>query len=202
MSPGLCLPYVAVPHRHEPVPEVVGQAAGAAFFVVAANNEAEGPGLQKPWRLPEAPRAEESGLICVAESQAGNDVHWRWRLQAAEDIAAQIDPQRFGVNNFYVFGSSNNATAGPESDIDLLVHFQGNETQQRELFTWLEGWSLSLAEANYLRTGYKINGLLDVHLVTDEDIRNRTGYASKIGAVTDAARPLPIGIARRRNGYY
>ena len=134
--------------------------------------------------------------------QAGNDVHWRWRLQAAEDIAAQIDPQRFGVNNFYVFGSTNNATAGPESDIDLLVHFQGNETQQRELFTWLEGWSLSLAETNYLRTGYKINGLLDVHLVTDEDIRNRTGYASKIGAVTDAARPLPIGIARRRNGYY
>jgi hypothetical protein len=28
--------------------------------------------------------------------------------------------------------------------------------------------------------------------VTDEDIENRSGFASKIGAVTDAARPLPL----------
>jgi pyruvate,water dikinase len=64
----------------------------------------------------------------------------------------------------------------------------------------LDGWSLSLAEENYLRTGYKINRLLDVHLVTDEDVQNRTGFAAKIGAVTDAARPLAIGLARRKNG--
>ena len=42
---------------------------------------------------------------------------------------------------------------------------------------------------NYLRTGYKSEGLLDVHFVTDEDIEQKTSYASKIGAVTDAARP-------------
>jgi hypothetical protein len=46
---------------------------------------------------------------------------------------------------------------------------------------------------NYLRTGYKTQGLLDVHYVTDEDIATRTSYASKIGAVTDAARPLQLG---------
>jgi hypothetical protein len=37
-----------------------------------------------------------------------------------------------------------------------------------------------------LRSG----GILDVHLVTDEDIANKTSYAVKIDAVTDAARPL------------
>ena len=47
---------------------------------------------------------------------------------------------------------------------------------------------------NYLRTGYRLpGGLLDVHLVTDEDIAHKTSYAVKIGAVTDAARRLPMG---------
>jgi hypothetical protein len=33
---------------------------------------------------------------------------------------------------------------------------------------------------------------LDVFMVTDEDIANRTGLAAKIGAATDAARALPL----------
>ena len=71
---------------------------------------------------------------------------------------------------FYVFGSTKNATAGPGSDIDLLVHFRGPQQQREELALWLDGWSLCLAEMNYLRTGYRTDGLLDVHCVTDEDI--------------------------------
>jgi pyruvate,water dikinase len=51
---------------------------------------------------------------------------------------------------------------------------------------------LSLGEVNFLRTGYRTDNLLDVHIVTDEDIANRTSYAVKIGAVTDAARELPL----------
>jgi hypothetical protein len=31
-----------------------------------------------------------------------------------------------------------------------------------------------------------------VHIVTDDDIAKRTSYAAKIGAVTDAARPLAL----------
>ena len=57
---------------------------------------------------------------------------------------------------------------------------------------WFEGWSLSLDEMNYLRTGYRTGGLLDVHIVTDEDIEKKSSYAVKIGAVTDAARSLPM----------
>jgi hypothetical protein len=45
---------------------------------------------------------------------------------------------------------------------------------------------------NYQRTGYASDGLLDIHLVTGEDIAKKTSYAVKIGAVTDAARPLPM----------
>ena len=117
---------------------------------------------------------------------------WRWRLRMVECIAAHLDPERFGVNGFYVFGSTKNATAGPNSDIDVLIHFTGTKKQRKELLLWLEGWGITLAELNYQRTGYKSDGLLDVHLVTDEDIANKTSYAVKIGAVTDAARPLPM----------
>jgi pyruvate,water dikinase len=127
--------------------------------------------------------------------QADSDFHWRWRLQSAETISSHLDPQRFGVKAFYIFGSTKNATAGPGSDIDILIHFQGNEDQRKELLTWLEGWSLSLGQINYLRTGVQSAGLLDVHLVTDADIKKGTSYAAKIGAVTDAARPLSIGTA-------
>jgi predicted nucleotidyltransferase len=123
------------------------------------------------------------------------DDHWRWRLTMAQRIAAEVDAERFGVRAMYVLGSTKNASAGPQSDLDLLVHVSGTPEQRRELELWLEGWSLCLSEINYLRTGYRSDGLLDVHVITDEDIARRTSYAVKIGAVTDPARALPLGRA-------
>jgi hypothetical protein len=121
------------------------------------------------------------------------DLFWRWRMSMAERVAASLDPARFGVRAFYVFGSTKSGSAGPGSDIDVLVHFQGTEEQRRDLLIWLEGWSLCLAEMNFQRTGYRTDGLLDVHIVTDDDIAKKTSYAVKIGAATDPARLLPIG---------
>ncbi|MFZ1946266.1 MAG: PEP/pyruvate-binding domain-containing protein [bacterium] len=117
---------------------------------------------------------------------------WTWRHRMAEYIASQLDPDRFGAVGFYVFGSTKNATAGLGSDIDILIHFRGTDAQREQLMIWLNGWSLCLDEINYLRTGYRTGGLLDVHIVTDEDIANKTSFAVKIGAVTDAARPLAL----------
>nr|MBN2276192.1 nucleotidyltransferase domain-containing protein [candidate division Zixibacteria bacterium] len=131
------------------------------------------------------------GLVQAEEHHKEN--YWHWRLRSAEMIASQIDQARFGVAGCYIFGSTKNRTAGPASDIDLLIHFRGSPEQRRLLDSWLEGWSLSLADFNYLRTGYRTGGLLDVHYVTDEDIASKTSYALKIDAVTDAARPLQIG---------
>jgi pyruvate,water dikinase len=122
------------------------------------------------------------------------DMHWKWRLRAAEEIAGRLDGKRFGVKNFYVFGSTKNATAGPGSDIDILIHFVGNKEQRQDLESWLDGWSVSLDYSNFLKTGYKSDGLLDVHIITDEDIANKTSFAVKINAVTDAARPLDIAV--------
>jgi len=113
-------------------------------------------------------------------------------MYMAECIAVQLDPERFGVSALYVLGSVKNATAGPSSDIDLLVHFRGNDRQRADLVLWFEGWSLCLDEVNFLRTGCRTGGILDVHLITDEDVAQRSSYAVKIGAATDAARLLPL----------
>ena len=120
--------------------------------------------------------------------------YWRWRMKMAEKIASELDSDRFGVKGIYVFGSTKNAVSGPGSDIDLIVHIEKEKCNIKELSLWFEGWSLALSEMNYLRTGYKSSGLLDVHYVTDEDIKNKSSYASKIGAITDAARPLKVKI--------
>ncbi len=122
----------------------------------------------------------------------GREQYWRWRLRMAERLAAEIDPRRFGVRAVYLIGSTKNASAGPSSDIDLLIHVGHDQRQRHDLEVWLKGWSLCLGEMNYLRTGYQTRELLDVHFVTDEDISARTSFAAKIGAVTDAALELPL----------
>ncbi len=139
------------------------------------------------------PQQVAQDVAVVTEQESGrNENHWRWRLRFAERLAAELDGARFGVMAFYVIGSTKNATAGPASDIDILLHFRGTEKQRSELLLWLEGWSDCLGEINFLRTGYRTDGLLDVHLITDEDIAQRTSFAVKIGAITDPARELPM----------
>lgn len=118
--------------------------------------------------------------------------HWRWRYKMAETIAANIDPGRFGLKAIYLIGSTKNGAAGPASDIDLLLHFDGDEKQRLFLEKWLEGWSLCLSEMNFLKTGCRTNGLLDLHFITDEDLKNKNSCAVKIGSVTDAAKELPM----------
>jgi pyruvate,water dikinase len=120
--------------------------------------------------------------------------HWRWRLVMAERIAAAVDPERFGVRAMYVIGSTKNATAGPASDLDLIVHVTDHAPRDA-LDLWLDGWSRCLAEMNYLRTGYQSDGLLDIHYVRDADLAAQSSFAVKIGAVTDPAKALPLGRA-------
>jgi len=121
------------------------------------------------------------------------DMHWQWRLRSLQHIASLLDPDYFGVKKLYVIGSTKNGTARPDSDIDVLIHFIGSEEQKQQLLTWLDGWSQSLSYFNYMKTGVHTQGLLDVHIVTDEDIARKTSYAMKIGAVTDAAKKLVMG---------
>lgn len=115
---------------------------------------------------------------------------WKWRYNFAEKIAAKIDPDFYGVEAIYLHGSTKNANANATSDINLIVHITGDSEKKKLLQAWFEGWNLALSEMNYLRTGFKVKKILDVAYVTDDDILNKTSYAKKINAITDAAKPL------------
>jgi predicted nucleotidyltransferase len=140
--------------------------------------------------LPE--KREISSEINPSVIHNESEEHWVWRHRMAEAIAAHLDSEKFGVHKLYLFGSTKTATAGPSSDINLLVHFRGTEQQKKGLDLWMDGWSISLAEVNFLRTGHRSAHLLDVHYITDDDIENGTGYMEKIPSISNMARELKL----------
>ncbi len=134
----------------------------------------------------------EDFIYDKADTSIKKEESWMWRMRMAERIAASLDAEKFGVKALYITGSTVSATARPDSDINMLVHFEGNDIQKGKLTEWFNGWSLALSEMNFLKTGYKTNGLLSITFVTEEDIKNKKGLAAKIGAVTDPAKKLNL----------
>jgi predicted nucleotidyltransferase len=127
-----------------------------------------------------------------------HDEDWRWRLRIARFLAAEMDAEHLGVKAIYLFGSTKNAEAGPESDIDLLVHVTGNPAKRSKLEHWMEAWDARLCEVLHSR-GYGVREqLLDVHYITDEDIERGESFAVHIDAVDDPARRLKLG--KKREG--
>lgn len=141
----------------------------------------------------DAAHAPQASADAPIWRESGSDQHWRWRKYMAEQIAEEMDFSLFGVKGLYLFGSTDEETAGMGSDIDLLVHFGGDEAQRSALSLWLDGWSQSLCKINYLRTGFSgRHGLLDVHIVTDEDIARSDSFALRIHSVLSPATPLRV----------
>ena len=144
--------------------------------------------LEKTLEILETEKNQEEGNNYLPILSSLSDSHWKWRNEMTIKIAEKLDLKKFGLNAIYLIGSTKNATAGPASDIDLLVHFKGDSNQKENLQAWIEGWSLCLSEMNFSKTGYITKGLIDLHIVTDEDIQNKTSYATMIGALSDGAR--------------
>lgn len=147
--------------------------------------------LRNSLRALESGKENENGNGQVL-SQVKSDQHWKWRFRMAERICQLMDFEKFGIKAVYLIGSTKNATAGPASDLDLLIHHRATELQLNCLKSWIEGWSLCLAEENFQRTGYQTGKLIDLHLLSEEDIKAQTSFAVMIGAVNDPARLLRI----------
>jgi predicted nucleotidyltransferase len=119
-----------------------------------------------------------------------SDHHWRWRKKMVEALTDRIDFSYFGIFHIYLIGSVKEATAGPKSDIDLLIHVAGDQAKEKLLKEWISGWGHALAQINYEKTGYWVEGsLIDIHLIYSEEIQNKTNsYASMIGSIHNSAR--------------
>ncbi len=117
-----------------------------------------------------------------------SDVHWKWRNDMVNAIAKRLKPEEWGIVAMYLIGSVKEGTSGPASDIDILIHFEGSPEQRRCLEAWFGGWSYCLSEINLEKTGYKTDGLIDLHIITSADIEAKNSFASMIGRHTDGAR--------------
>lgn len=129
------------------------------------------------------------------ESIKTNLVHdepLQWRKRMAESIALKLDGERFGVKAIHLFGTVFNETAGPNSDIDLLVHFGGNSRQYDELNLWFEGWNLCLSQINYNRSGYSLDRFLDIVFITDEDFTDQKYYVDLMDPTNNASKKLKM----------
>jgi len=134
-------------------------------------------------KLPETEK--EENMFDLLPSRA--DVHWLWRREMVNRIAAKIDLEQLGLEAMYLIGSTKSGACGPASDIDIMVHFTGDQQQECMLKAWFTGWSQCLSEINYVKTGYRTDGLIDLHIITDDDIRKQTSFACMIRAVTNGA---------------
>jgi hypothetical protein len=118
--------------------------------------------------------------------------HWRWRQRFAERIAATMDPVRFSVQAVYLYGSTELGSAGAGSDIDLIIVSGGDAHQRKDLETWLEGWSLCLAEVSFQLYGLPSSGLLDIRFVQPEQANTEIPVLIAGGTTL---QPLPVGTA-------
>lgn len=118
--------------------------------------------------------------------------HWRWRQRFAERIASVMDADRFGVKEVYLFGSTELGNAGVGSDIDLIIVSDSSADKRRDLETWLEGWSLCLAEVSFQLYGVPTRGLLDVRYMDPEQAKTEIPSFLSGGTTMQA---LPLGTA-------
>jgi len=118
--------------------------------------------------------------------------HWEWRMKKVRQMAREMDPDIYGVEAIYVVGSTKEATAGPESDIDLIIHFEGDDEQKAKLENWFEKWDKKLIQENEKRIGKRLDGILDVHYIDDEDLEKETSWATHITSRYKSAKEIDI----------
>ncbi len=143
---------------------------------------------------------EEGGTLSIIMDGDANEAlgylkppdHWSWRMQKAEEIAEKIDPEAYGIEEIYLIGSTKTGKAGPASDIDLIVHFKGTDEEKELLLEWFEEEGKKLSRENEERTGVETENLLDVHIITDKDIENKTSWATHLTSPYSRIEKLKI----------
>ncbi len=167
----------------------VPEAAGGKILRVLMNADRE----KAVAMLADPSAALRASFDQAAATRREDSDHARWRRRMAERLALHCDAARWGVRAVYIFGEPKSGDLSPGSPIKLAVHFEGTPQQRKELEIWLHAWSLSLAEMNFLRTGFHAEGLLDVHILSGEDVMGMSSVAAKVNAPPDSVHELPLG---------
>ncbi len=148
--------------------------------------------FSKPQKNQEQQGKDHPRMTRMEWSPENQQEHWEWRYYMAQQIARDMDMEAYGVKGMYLFDNSDNTGAGDASDIGLILHTDGGDTRTSKLRLWLDGWSRALGRINFLQTGQNTEKLLDIHLVTDEDIAAGDAFAAKIESPIEPATLLRL----------
>jgi len=119
--------------------------------------------------------------------------HTGWRRKLVEQFADELDASRHGVVALYLLGSTKNGDAGPDSDIDVILHVRADDAQRGALDEVLARWDTHARDTHEQRTGRRSSSVgIDAHIVTDDDIARRTSFAVKLDSHTDRAEPVRV----------
>lgn len=115
------------------------------------------------------------------------ETHWEWRYRMAVELCNFADFSSLKIKAIYIAGSTKNATAGPASDIDLIIiHTSDNTTAITEYF---KGWSHCLSVWNEFRTGIsQKDGILDLHLLHESELGSDDSWATMLRSTENSAK--------------
>jgi hypothetical protein len=113
------------------------------------------------------------------------------RLGICLDAVNSLDFELYQIKNIYLAGSVKNMTAGSGSDIDLIIHDEGNETCRAKVKTWFSAWSamamFNPANKNIIENKEE---LFELHFISDQNIANNDSYAVMTKSVMNSAKLL------------
>jgi len=134
-------------------------------------------------------RAELNDVMGLLR-QGDPGVHSTLRYALAKELAEYLGRIGAPFCAVYVYGSLMNDSAGPASDIDLIVVVERIRDEVQRLVRWVD-LSLSAAYRDMIGDAAP-SSLLDAHLVDTDQEREGRGY----GAVLSDHRAAPICLWR------
>lgn len=105
---------------------------------------------------------------------------WEIRWKFVEKLVGKISPMKFGVKGIYLYGTVFTKIASDTSDVDILVHYDGDPRHKELMDAWFEPWNIMLQEIIYINTGFLRPKPLDVHYITDAELVPENYYFSEI----------------------
>jgi predicted nucleotidyltransferase len=113
-----------------------------------------------------------------------------WRTRMAEAFAQSIDMKKYNIIGIYLAGSVFKGESTPESDINLIIHSNAKQSEKDDFLKWAEGWNSALKSINYNRTGFQLDNILDIAIVSDEDIEANQFYRDLLNPTLRLSKKL------------
>ncbi len=124
----------------------------------------------------------------LCEGEAGT--HADLRAAIADHLYHALVPDHSDLRSIHLFGSSTDATCGISSDVDLLVHIARPDSSVVRTLQRINR-EMSREYVQVTNHGHSRFMLLDIHVVTDDEVKQRSGFAAILTSIH--APPYRLG---------